>query len=70
MNMAPHDTANVNGIKVRYVEVGDRPSVVLLPSFPEISFAWYHQIPALAEHYRVIAPDLRGYGGTEKPLRL
>jgi haloacetate dehalogenase len=41
--------------------------VVLLHGFPETWFAWRHQIPALAPRYRVIAPDLRGYGGTEKP---
>src|SRR4030081_2320429 len=31
------------------------------------SFAWRFQIPALSTHYRVIAPDLRGYGETDKP---
>jgi len=41
----------------------------LLHGFPETSFAWRHQIPELAEHYRVIAPDLRGYGETDKPSR-
>jgi pimeloyl-ACP methyl ester carboxylesterase len=41
--------------------------VVLLHGFPETHYAWRHQIPVLAQHYRVIAPDLRGYGETEKP---
>ena len=35
--------------------------------FPETSYAWRNQIPVLAERYRVIAPDLRGYGETDKP---
>jgi pimeloyl-ACP methyl ester carboxylesterase len=41
----------------------------LLHGFPETSFAWRFQIPALARHYRVIAPDLRGYGETDKPSK-
>jgi haloacetate dehalogenase len=41
--------------------------VVLLHGFPETNFAWRHQIPVLAERYRVVAPDLRGYGDTDKP---
>jgi haloacetate dehalogenase len=40
---------------------------VLLHGFPETSFAWRFQIPALAQRYRVIARDLRGYGETDKP---
>jgi pimeloyl-ACP methyl ester carboxylesterase len=43
--------------------------VVLLHGFPETSFAWRFQIPALAPQYRVIAPDLRGYGETDKPSK-
>ena len=35
--------------------------------FPETSYAWRNQIPVLAERYRVIAPDLRGYGETDSP---
>ena len=62
-----HHTARVNGIKMHYVESGDGPPVVLLHGFPETWFAWRHQIPALAARYRVVAPDLRGYGETEKP---
>jgi pimeloyl-ACP methyl ester carboxylesterase len=41
----------------------------LLHGFPETSFAWRFQIPVLARHYRVIAPDLRGYGETDKPSK-
>jgi pimeloyl-ACP methyl ester carboxylesterase len=40
---------------------------VLLHGFPETWFAWRKQIPALAEHYSLIVPDLRGYGDTAKP---
>ena len=62
-----HHTLHANGIKQHWVEAGDGPPVVLLHGFPETCYAWRKQIPVLAERYRVIAPDLRGYGETEKP---
>ena len=63
-----HHTAEVNGLKTHYVEAGEGPLVLLLHGFPETSFAWRHQIPVLAQHYRVVAPDLRGYGQTYKAV--
>jgi haloacetate dehalogenase len=62
-----HATARVNGIKMHYVESGKGPPVFLLHGFPESWYAWRNQIPALADHFRVIVPDLRGYGATQKP---
>jgi haloacetate dehalogenase len=62
-----HNTVTVNGIKLHYVEQGTGPAVVLLHGFPESWYAWRHQIPALAEQFRVIVPDLRGYGASQKP---
>lgn len=59
---------NANGLEMRVVEEGSGPAVLLLHGFPETSHAWRHQISALAAAgYRAIAPDLRGYGGTESP---
>ena len=58
---------NANGIRQHVVEAGDGPPVILLHGFPETGYAWRFQIPVLAERYRVIVPDLRGYGETEKP---
>jgi pimeloyl-ACP methyl ester carboxylesterase len=47
------------------------PVVLLLHGFPELWFSWRNQIPALAEAgYRVIAPDLRGYGRTDAPTNV
>lgn len=63
-----HHTAVLNGIKQHWVAAGEGPPVYLLHGFPETWFAWRKMIPALAEHYTVIAPDLRGYGATEKPF--
>jgi haloacetate dehalogenase len=60
-------TCRANGIKQFYLEAGAGPAVILLHGFPETSFAWRFQIPTLAPHYRVIAPDLRGYG--DKPQK-
>jgi haloacetate dehalogenase len=62
-----HHTVHANGIRQHYLDAGHRPPVVLLHGFPETHYAWRHQIPALATRYRVIAPDLRGYGETDKP---
>ncbi len=60
-------TLHANGIRQHVIEAGEGPAVVLLHGFPETSYAWRYQIPELAKHYRVIAPDLRGYGETDKP---
>lgn len=61
-------TADVNGLKIHYVEQGTGPLVLLCHGFPEGWYSWRHQIPAVANAgYRVIAPDLRGYGRTGGP---
>jgi haloacetate dehalogenase len=62
-----HHSAEVNGISMHYVESGKGPPVVLLHGFPETWFCWRHQIPALSSRYRLIVPDLRGYGRSAKP---
>jgi pimeloyl-ACP methyl ester carboxylesterase len=60
----------VNGIGLDVHEAG-RPGgapVVLLHGFPEIAYSWRHQMQALASAGRwVIAPDQRGYGGSDAP---
>lgn len=62
-----HQIATVNGLRMHYAEAGSGPLVLFLHGFPETWFCWRHQIPALAAQYHVVAPDLRGYGGTGKP---
>lgn len=55
-------------IRMNVVEEGDGPAVLLCHGFPETSYAWRHQVRALAEAgFRAIAPDMRGYGGSDKP---
>lgn len=61
-------TVRANGIKLRIAEMGKGPLVLLVHGWPESWYAWRHQLPALAAAgYRVVAPDMRGYGGSDKP---
>jgi len=61
----------VNGITMRIAEAGEGPLVLLLHGFPESWYSWRHQIRALsAAGYRVVAPDMRGYGGTDAPAAI
>ena len=63
-----HRFMETNGIRMRYVEQGDGFPVLLLHGFPELWYSWRYQIPALADAgFRAIAPDMRGYGETDKP---
>ncbi len=57
-----------NGIRQHVRVAGEGPALVLLHGWPQTSHSWRKVIPALAAHYRVIAPDLRGMGQTDKPL--
>jgi pimeloyl-ACP methyl ester carboxylesterase len=59
----------VDGVRVFYREAGDpnAPVVILLHGFPASSFQYRELIPRLADRYRVIAPDLPGFGFTEIP---
>jgi pimeloyl-ACP methyl ester carboxylesterase len=62
-----HEIA-ANGIRVAYIDEGSGPLVVLLHGWPESGHMWHHQIEALtANGYRVIAPDLRGFGNSDHP---
>jgi pimeloyl-ACP methyl ester carboxylesterase len=57
-----------NGIRLRVALAGEGPLIVLVHGWPESWYSWRHQIPALAAAgYRVAAPDVRGYGGSDKP---
>jgi pimeloyl-ACP methyl ester carboxylesterase len=62
---------DTNGIGLRVALAGQGPLVILIHGFPESWYSWRHQIPALADAgYRVDAPDVRGYGGSDKPLAI
>ena len=64
-----HHRVEVDGLTVFYREAGpvDGPVLLLLHGFPTSSFQYRELIPRLADRYRVIAPDLPGFGFTEVP---
>ncbi len=57
-----------NGLNMHIAEAGEGPLVVLCHGFPESWYSWRHQLRALSDAgYHVVAPDQRGYGGTDAP---
>ena len=64
-----HRSVQVDGVSVFYREAGDpaAPTILLLHGFPSSSHMYRDLIPLLADRYRVIAPDLPGFGFTEVP---
>ncbi len=68
MSDLKHGFVRTNGISLHYVEGGSGPLIVLCHGWPESWYSWRHQIPALvAAGYRVVAPDQRGYGRSDRP---
>jgi pimeloyl-ACP methyl ester carboxylesterase len=67
--LTAHHLIEADGVKVFYREAGpaNAPVVLLLHGFPTSSFQYRELIPRLADRYRVIAPDLPGFGFTEVP---
>jgi len=60
-----------NGIQMHIVEQGSGPLVICCHGWPELGYSWRHQIPALvAAGYRVVVPDMRGFGKTDAPLEI
>jgi pimeloyl-ACP methyl ester carboxylesterase len=70
LNSTRHQTIEVGGIEIFYREAGDpdAPAVVLLHGFPSSSHMYRNLIPALADRYRVIAPDYPGFGLSAMPI--
>ena len=62
-----HRVVETNGIRLHCAVDGEGPLVIFLHGFPECWYSWRHQLPALAPHFRVVAPDLRGYNESDKP---
>jgi pimeloyl-ACP methyl ester carboxylesterase len=59
--------AQVNGVRLHYVAGGRGEPLILLPGWPETWWQYHRIMPTLAKRYRVIAVDLRGMGGSDKP---
>jgi pimeloyl-ACP methyl ester carboxylesterase len=68
MTQPTHRTIETNGIRMKIAEQGSGPLVLMCHGFPESWYSWRHQLEALAEAgYHAVAPDMRGYGGSERP---
>jgi haloalkane dehalogenase len=62
------DTVKVNGMTIAYRELGSGPPVLLLHGWPTSSFLWRNVMAPIAQGNRVVAPDLPGFGASDKPL--
>ena len=63
-----HDYAQIGSIKLHYATAGEGDRlVILLHGFPEFWYSWRHQINALSENFKVVAPDMRGFNLSDKP---
>ncbi|MFS8014256.1 putative soluble epoxide hydrolase [Helianthus anomalus] len=69
MEKIQHSNIRVNGINMHVAQISNSgPPILFLHGFPELWYTWRHQMLHLsAAGYRTIAPDLRGYGGTDAP---
>jgi pimeloyl-ACP methyl ester carboxylesterase len=68
MKSRPFQLIETNGIRLRAVVEGEGPLVVFVHGWPESWYSWRHQLDPVREAgYRVIALDVRGYGGSDKP---
>jgi pimeloyl-ACP methyl ester carboxylesterase len=62
---------DAGGLRMQVADAGSGPPVVLLHGFPELWYSWRHQLRDLAgAGFHAIAPDMRGYGGTDRPPRV
>ena len=62
------ESFQTNEVSIRAATMGSGPVVILVHGGPELWYSWRHQIEPIANAgYRVIVPDVRGYGGSDKP---
>ena len=64
MNGIESAHAQVNGLRIHYLQAGQGNTLVLLHGWPEFCQIWRRNLASLARSFRVIAPDLRGFGQT------
>lgn len=62
-----HGVAQVDGVRIGYTRAGSGPLVILLHGWPQTRRCWDAVIDELAQNHTVLAPDLRGYGLSDKP---
>ena len=68
MTAPPLETAEAGGLTLAYRERGSGPAVLLLHGWPTSSYLWRDVMPPIATRNRVIAVDLPGFGGSDKPV--
>lgn len=70
--MIRHERVEANGLRFHVALAGERgwPLLLCLHGFPECWYSWRHQLEALSDRFLVAAPDLRGYGESDKPPRV
>jgi pimeloyl-ACP methyl ester carboxylesterase len=66
--MVRHGYANLNGIRIHYAIAGAGELVMFLHGFPEFWYAWKNQLLEFGRDYQAVAPDMRGYNLSEKPV--
>ena len=66
-NAVKHGKARVNGIVMHYVTAGEGEPLLLLHGTPKTNCYWHRLIPLLTDRFKIIAPDLRGFGYSDKP---
>ena len=63
-----HRFVDTNGIRMHLAEAGSGPLVLFCHGWPESWYSWRHQLEAVAAAgFHAVAPDMRGYGQTDKP---
>jgi len=62
-----HGYANLEGVRIHYVTIGNGSPVVLLHGWPQTWYEWRRVMPLLADKYALVAPDMRGLGDSTRP---
>lgn len=62
-----HGRARLNDIRIHYYITGSGPPLLLIHGTPKTNYYWYKLVPLLSQHFTIVAPDLRGFGYTDKP---
>jgi pimeloyl-ACP methyl ester carboxylesterase len=68
--MFEHEYADVNNILLHYVTVGKGKLIMFLHGFPEFWYEWKNQLAEFGRDYQAVAPDMRGYNLSSKPVEV
>lgn len=67
LNEVEHGYADNDGVAIHYATLGDGPLVIMIHGFPDYWYSWRHQMQGLADAYKVVAIDQRGYNRSDQP---